>query len=92
MIQEAERSSEIVLTWTAREILLLTCIERIEAGASLGSVRENMVAILRVTAEQREQRAFPRGSTSSLMCACLSRSVSIMGPTPETCPVCGKSW
>jgi hypothetical protein len=92
MIERAERHAEVELKWTAREILLLTCIERMEDGASLDEISENMLSILRATGERAEQRAFPRGSSPSLMCACLSRSAGVLGPRPETCPVCGGRW
>jgi len=92
IVRRAERNAEVELTWSARQILILTFIEQLEAGQSFDAVSENMVGLLRATAERAEERAFPRGSSLSLMCAFLSRSAGIYGPRPEVCSVCGRSW
>src|SRR4051812_39574627 len=51
IIRRAERESHIELTWTAREILLLTYIERLQAGASPYEVRESILAVLQAMAQ-----------------------------------------
>ena len=91
-IKEAERKTGVELRWTARHILVLKLIESLQNGEPLGDMEDKIITILRVTFERRARNVFPDGSSSSLMCACLSPQVSFMGPRPEACPVCGRSW